>query len=60
MMYANPYNRYLRLHDAISCGLAYVVPDAGKGTTPDVMVAFTCVVHDGKPAARQKYYRGDQ
>jgi hypothetical protein len=41
-------------------GWFYVVPDAGKGTTPDVMAAFTRVVHDGQPAARQKYYRGDQ
>jgi hypothetical protein len=36
----------------------YVLPDAGKRTTPDVTAAFTRTIHDCESAARQKYYRG--
>jgi hypothetical protein len=37
----------------------YVLPDAGKRTTPDMTAAFARTIHDCKSAARQKYYRGD-
>jgi hypothetical protein len=40
-------------------GWLYVVPDAGKGSTPNVMAAFTCAVHDRQSATHQDYYRGD-
>jgi hypothetical protein len=41
-------------------GWLYVVPDAGKGTTPDVVTAFTCAVHDGQSAAQENYHGGNQ
>jgi hypothetical protein len=37
----------------------YVLPDAGKRTTPDMTVAFARTIHDCESAACQKYYRGD-
>jgi len=36
----------------------YVLPDAGKRTTPDMTAAFTRTIHDCESAARKKHYRG--